>query len=162
MNSEKKAIQRYLQGEKPKAIYTDLNRSKKWFLKWLKRYQTGQKDWYKDQPRAPRNIPRRITESNRQRIIQVRQKLESEPYAQIGASAIKWELSKAGFDFPSDRTIHRVLKHEGLVKKKLHIFPKELSIRILLKLSILITFIRPILLARARLKAMVNLRSPEI
>ena len=113
----KKAIQRYLQGEKPKAIYTDLNRSKKWFFKWLKRYQTGQKDWHKDQPRAPRNIPRRIPESNSQRIIQVRQKLESEPYAQIGGSAIKWELSKAGFDFPSDRTIHRVLKREGLVKK---------------------------------------------
>jgi transposase len=113
----KKAIQRYEQGEKPKAIYTDLKRSKKWFFKWLQRYQSGEKDWYKDQSRAPKNSPRRISGSDKQRIIEVRKKLESQPFAQTGASAIKWELSKSGFSFPSDRTINRVLKREGLVKK---------------------------------------------
>ncbi len=51
----KKAIQRYVQGEKPKSIYTDLKRSKKWFFKWLQRYRTGEKGWYKDQSRAPTN-----------------------------------------------------------------------------------------------------------
>ena len=51
-----KAIQRYVQGDKPKAIYTDLKRSKKWFFKWLQRYQTGEKDWYKDQSRAPKTV----------------------------------------------------------------------------------------------------------
>ena len=113
----KKAIQRYLQGEKPKTIYTDIKRSKKWFFKWLRRYQTGQKDWYKGQSRAPLNSPRRICKTEKQRIIEVRKKLESEPFAQTGASAIKWELSKSGLSFPSDRTINRVLKSEGLVKK---------------------------------------------
>jgi putative transposase len=45
----KTAIRRYvLGGESPKAIYNSLNRSKKWFFKWLKRYQTGGMDWYKD------------------------------------------------------------------------------------------------------------------
>lgn len=114
----KKAIQRYVLGEKPKTIYTDLKRSKKWFFKWLRRYQTGEKDWYKDQSRAPANIARRISHTDKQRIIEVRKKLESQPFAQTGASAIKWELSKSGFSFPSDRTINRVLKREGLVKKK--------------------------------------------
>ena len=113
----KKAIQRYVQGEKPKVIYTDLNRSKKWFFKWLKRFQSGAPDWYKDQSRAPTNSPRRISQTDKQRIIEVRKKLESQPFAQTGASAIKWELSKSGFSFPSDRTINRVLKREGLVKK---------------------------------------------
>ncbi len=113
----KKAIQRYVQGEKPKAIYTDLKRSKKWFFKWLRRYQTGEKDWYKDQSRAPTNSPRRTSQTDKQRIIEVRKKLESQLLAQTGASAIKWELSKSGFGFPSDRTINRVLKREGLVKK---------------------------------------------
>ena len=112
-----KAIQRYLQGEKPKSIYTDCKRSKKWFFKWLKRYQTGQKDWYKDQSRAPLNSPEKIHEVEKKRIIEVRKKLELEPFAQTGASAIKWELKKSGFGFPSDRTINRVLKREGLVKK---------------------------------------------
>ena len=112
-----KAIQRYVQGDKPKAIYTDLKRSKKWFFKWLQRYQTGEKDWYKDQSRAPKNSPKRISGTDKQRIIEVRKKLESQLFAQTGASAIKWELSKSGFNFPSDRTINRVLKREGLVKK---------------------------------------------
>ncbi len=45
----KQAIKRYRDIEKPKSIYTDLNRSKYWFYKWLKRHQSGEADWYKDQ-----------------------------------------------------------------------------------------------------------------
>jgi len=111
------AIQRYLQGEKPKSIYTDLQRPKKWFFKWLKRYQGGDRDWYKDRSRAPLHSPGRIAGVDQQRIVEVRKRLESETFAQTGASAIKWELRKVGQTFPSDRTIHRILKREGLVKK---------------------------------------------
>ena len=119
MDSEirKTAIKRYLGGEKPKSIYSDLTRSKKWFFKWLKRYQGGDKDWHKDQSKAPKKSPKRISGTDTQRIIETRKRLETERFAQTGASAIKWELSKSGFDFPSDRTINRVLKREGLVKK---------------------------------------------
>ena len=113
----KQAIQRYRNNEKPKSIYTDLNRSKFWFFKWLKCYQSGAPDWYKDQSRAPHTRPTSLSEIDKQRIISVRQRLESQKFAQTGASAIKWELSKSGFSFPSDRTINRVLKREGLVKK---------------------------------------------
>ena len=113
----KQAIQRYLNNEKPKAIYTDLNRSKYWFFKWLKRYKSGDADWYKDQSRAPHSRPTALGEIDKQRIISVRERLESLKFAQTGASAIKWELSKSGFSFPSDRTISRVLEREGLVKK---------------------------------------------
>lgn len=113
----KKAINLYLKGATPKSIYSELNRSKNWFFKWLKRYQTGEPDWYKDKSRAPKRQPAAISEVDRQRIISVRARLDSQKFAQIGVSAIKWELSKAGFGFPSDRTINRVLKKEGLVKK---------------------------------------------
>ena len=55
----KKAITLYLEGESPKSIYSKLKRSKEWFFKWLKRYQTGDPDWYKDKSRAPKeNLPR--------------------------------------------------------------------------------------------------------
>ena len=120
MNEEeirKTAIRRHLKGENPKAIYTDLERSKKWFFKWLKRYQTGQDDWCKDQPTAPLRKPTQIDETEKQRIISIRNRLESQRFAQVGVSAIKWELSKLGLPFPSDRTINRILKREGLVKK---------------------------------------------
>ena len=113
----KKAISLYLKGETPKSIYTELKRSKNWFFKWLKRYQTGDPDWYKDKSTVPKRQPAAIGKVDRERIICVRTRLEAQKFAQIGASAIKWELAKSGFGFPSDRTINRVLKKEGLVKK---------------------------------------------
>jgi transposase len=111
------AIRRYLKGESPKSIYTDLNRSKNWFFKWLRRYKSGEPNWYQDRSRAPIRRPAEISEAEKQRIISVRTHLESQRFSQIGSSAIKWELSKSGFGFPSDSTIKRVLKSEGLIKK---------------------------------------------
>jgi transposase-like protein len=112
------AIERYhKKGESPKSIYEDLKRTKQWFFKWLKRYQSGDPYWYKSKSRAPLYRPFQIDETRRQQIISVREHLESENFTQIGVSAIKWELKKACIEFPSDRTINRVLKNEGLVKK---------------------------------------------
>jgi len=45
----KDAIERYLKGELPKTIYSELHRSKYWFFKWLKRFRSGRPDWYQDQ-----------------------------------------------------------------------------------------------------------------
>ena len=113
----KTAVNRYLKGETPKSIYTDLKRSKNWFFKWLKRYKSGEPEWYKDKSKAPVNRPAAISKVERQRIISTRIHLESQKFAQIGPSAIKWELSKSGYSLPSDSTIKRVLKSEGLIKK---------------------------------------------
>jgi len=113
----KTAINRYLEGEPPKFIYLDLKRSKSWFFKWLNRYQSGDANWYKDKSKAPLCQPTKTSEIERQRIISVRTRLESQKFAQVGTSAIKWELHKSGDGLPSDSTINRVLKSEGLVKK---------------------------------------------
>jgi len=113
----KTAVERYLKGESPKSIYTDLKRSKNWFFKWLQRYKSGGPEWYQDNSRAPIKRPTEINEIQRQRIISVRTHLESQRFAQIGPSAIKWELSKSGHSLPSDSTIKRILKSEGLIKK---------------------------------------------
>ena len=113
----KTAVKRYLKGESPKSIYTDLGRSKYWFFKWLKRFKSGDPNWYENKSKAPILRPNKIDKTVRQRIISTRTHLESQKFAQIGPSAIKWELSKSGFKFPSDSTIKRVLKSEGLSKK---------------------------------------------
>ena len=115
----KQAVERYLNGEEPKEIYSDLRRSKKWFFKWLKRFQTGDLAWYKDRPKAPLRRATKTSNKKRQLIVSIRKQLESQRFAQMGVSAIKWELSKLGLDFPSDSTINRILKEEGLVKKNL-------------------------------------------
>ena len=115
----KQAVERYLNGEKPKEIYSDLKRSKKWFFKWLRRFQSGDLAWYKDRSKAPLRRATKTSNKKRQLIVSIRERLESDPFAQVGVSAIKWELSKLGIDFPSDSTINRILKKEGLVKKNL-------------------------------------------
>ncbi|MGD9207385.1 MAG: helix-turn-helix domain-containing protein [Syntrophobacterales bacterium] len=115
--TRKQAILRYVNGASPKSIYTDLKRSKYWFFKWLKRFQNGDLYWYKDRSKVPLRSPTKTSKRVEQLIVSIREQLESEPFAQIGVSAIKWELSKLGVDFPSDSTINRILKKEGLVKK---------------------------------------------
>jgi hypothetical protein len=111
------AIERYIKGDPPKQIYEALRRTKPWFFKWLKRYQSGDPHWYRSQSTAPRHKRTRLSDVDRRRIVKIRQELEAQSFAQIGVSAIKWELHKAGTSIPADRTINRILKQEGLVKK---------------------------------------------
>lgn len=112
-----KAIKRFIDGEPPKMIYEDLGRTKQWFFKSLKRYRSGDPHWYRSRSQAPRGRPTQISDVERQRIISIRNQLERHSFAQTGVLAIKWELHKAGVEIPSDRTINRLLKQEGLVKK---------------------------------------------
>lgn len=113
----KLAIEQYLRGKSPISIYREMGRSKKWFFKWVHRYHSGDADWYRDQPKIPRSHPRQIHPDTRKLIISIRTQLEEHPYAQVGTSAIKWEFKKLGLTPPSDSTINRVLRREGLVKK---------------------------------------------
>jgi putative transposase len=115
----KTAIMEYMKGEPPKEIYTWLNRSKKWFFKWLKRYQTGNAEWYKEHSRAPKSQARETLREQKELVLTARKRLEEKRFAQVGSSAIKWELHKMGASFPSDRTINRILKREGLTKKNI-------------------------------------------
>ncbi len=71
----KKAILRYINGEPPRAIYDDLNRSKKWFFKWLRRYQAGEADWYRDGSRAPLRRSTQTSEERRALIVSTRKGL---------------------------------------------------------------------------------------
>jgi len=123
----KMAVEQYLQGKTPISIYQEMGRSKKWFFKWLHRYQSGDTLWYRERPRMPHSHPRQIHPDTHQLVTNIRIQLEQHPYAQVGTSAIKWEFKKLGITPPSDRTINRILKREGLVKKKLRILPKEWS-----------------------------------
>lgn len=113
----KLAVEQFLRGRKPASIYREMGRSKKWFFKWLGRYHSGDAHWYRDLSKAPRAHPHQIDPHTRKLIIKLRTQLDEHPYAQIGTSAIKWEFRKLGLTPPSDSTINRVVRKEGLVKK---------------------------------------------
>lgn len=126
----KMAIKQYLQDRSPSSIYREMGRSKKWFFKWLHRYQSGDTMWYQDHPTRPRSHPSQTSAEIRKLIINIRTSLEEHPYAQIGTSAIKWECEKLGITPPSDSAINRILKQEGLIKKN-SLYPQGSSISLL-------------------------------
>ena len=112
----KMAMEQFLKGKSPASICGDLGRSRPWFYKWLHRYQSRQDDWFKDESKAPHH-PNKTSEDTQKLVTNIRLQLEENPFAQIGVSAIQWELRKLGVPPPPDWTINRILKREGLVKK---------------------------------------------
>jgi len=112
----KMAIEQHLQGKSPVFIYREMGKSKYWFFKWLRRYQDGDAEWFKDKPKIPHHHPHTTPQEIQNLVKNIRIQLE-DSYAQVGTSAIKWEFKKLGVTPPSDRTVHRILKREGLVKK---------------------------------------------
>jgi putative transposase len=79
----KEAIKCYLKGECPKSVYTDLKRSKNWFFKWLRRYDSGDSQWYKGNFRGPKTRTTALSENEKRRIIPTRIHLELQPLDQI-------------------------------------------------------------------------------
>jgi transposase-like protein len=41
------AVNRYIRGDKPANIYGEMNRSETWLFKWVKRFKSGDRKWYK-------------------------------------------------------------------------------------------------------------------
>jgi len=112
------AMQRFLSGESISSICRDFRRSRKWFYKWQKRYESGNPYWYKDESREPQNKPQKIDPKVEEAIIQVRSKLAQDKFARIGPQMIDWELRRLGYDPPPAlSTIKRVLRRNKLVKK---------------------------------------------
>ena len=116
--ARKTAIQLHNDGIPPVEIYTRLDRSKRWFFKWLRRYRSGDAEWYKEHSRAPARVLNKTPESIEKSILMARNKLESSKYAQIGSLAIQWELKSMGIEPPPTWTIDRVLKRSDAVREK--------------------------------------------
>ena len=81
----------------------------------VKRYKTGDKNWFKDQSKTPKHIPKKLDEKMEQLIVSVRERLENTKFAQIGASSIAWQIRKLGNTPPPSWTINRVLKRNGCI-----------------------------------------------
>jgi hypothetical protein len=123
----KQVIQQFLEGERAVDIYRKNNRSKTWFKKWLKRYQTGQKNWYKDLPRGPPVIHNKTEDKIEQVVVKIRKSLmegseDSTRYSFVGDEAIRFRMEGLGYEpseIPSQSTIKRIIKRNKLrINKK--------------------------------------------
>lgn len=122
----KQAVVMYLSGHTPAGICNELNKSRPWFYKWLKRYQANHKDdWFIEQSRRPHTVDKKIDRDIENRVIQIRQKLENISYAQIGAISIQWEFKKLNIEPPPVWTIDRIIKKHNLTRKKLKSSKKQ-------------------------------------
>jgi len=91
----KEAIRRYNTGEKITFIVKSLKKTRQWFYNWLARYKERVDDesWYIGYSTAPREKPTKVKKSVENQVIQIRQKLEDQHFAQTGAIAIQYDWS---------------------------------------------------------------------
>jgi putative transposase len=115
----REAARRRLAGESPEAIASDLGRSRQWVAEWAGRYDPEDPGWAAGRSRAPRHVANRTPEDVCERVLAVRARLAENPWAQVGAGAIAWELSKLGGPaVPPRRTIEEILRRAGVTGRQ--------------------------------------------
>jgi len=109
----REAVRRRLAGESPEAIARDLGRTRQWVGKWTRRYDPADPGWADGRSRAARRIANRTPAEVEAQLLEVRARLEENPWAQVGAPAVAWELEKLGAVVPPLRTIEAILERAG-------------------------------------------------
>lgn len=116
------AITRYLAEEKPVTVYTELGMSKKWFYKWLNRFKTGKKSWFKALSRVPKHSPNQVDGQIEQTVVKIRTVLmegqgNEYKYSCVGPEAIQFHMEELGYEqteIPSLSTVKRIIKRNKL------------------------------------------------
>ena len=112
------AVERFLNGEKPKSIYTSLGRSRSWLYKWIKRFKPDNPSWHKSESTKPYSNPTRTTSEIEEIVKIIRLNLYNQDLF-YGPQAILWELEDLNVEpLPSLSTIKRILKRHGLTHRR--------------------------------------------
>jgi putative transposase len=118
IGARREAARRRLAGESPRAIARDLGRTRQWVAKWAARYDPHDSSWAEGRSRAPKRVVNRTAAGVEAQVLEVRAPLEANPWAQVGAPAIAWELEKLGVAVPPARTIEEILKRAGATRRE--------------------------------------------
>jgi len=110
----REAVRRRLAGESPEVIARELGRTRQWVGKWTARYDPDDPGWAQGRSHAARRVANRTDVEVEAQVLAVRAKLEANPWAQVGAPAVAWELEKLGAVVPPLRTIERILGRTGV------------------------------------------------
>jgi hypothetical protein len=114
----REAARRRLAGESPRAIARDVGRTRQWVAKWAARYDPHDPGWAEGRSRAPGRVANRTAREVEAQVLEVRKRLEENPWAQVGAPAIGWELEKLGAVVVPQRTIEEILERAGATKRQ--------------------------------------------
>jgi len=87
----KRAVERYLRGEKAGTICVCLGRTEQWLYKWLRRFREEDAQWYRERSRRPTQIPLRVSEKIEEIVKYIRLELYNRGEF-CGAQAIRWRL----------------------------------------------------------------------
>lgn len=112
------AVRRYEAKEPVTAICRSLGKTRQWLYKWLQRKAELSQCY------IPRRVHNRTPVEIEEAVIRARKELQATKYAQIGVNAINWQLHLQGISALPSSTIKRILKREGLQRKKEPYIPK--------------------------------------
>lgn len=113
----REAVRRRMAGESPAEIARSLGRTRQWVAKWVRRHEAGNERWAEGARRGPRRAANRTPAGVEALVLCVRERLAENPWAQLGAPAIAWELEKLGAAVPPLRTIERILQRGGVTER---------------------------------------------
>jgi transposase len=98
---------------------TQVGRTRQWVNKWLREYREHGDDALVGRSRAPKTQPTKTPPGVAAKILEIRESLDDNPVANVGALTILSELERAGFTpIPSLRTIERILHTAGVTRKR--------------------------------------------
>ncbi|MFA5786640.1 MAG: helix-turn-helix domain-containing protein [Actinomycetota bacterium] len=116
--ARRQAVIRALSGEPVGKVAADLGRTERWVRKWVARYDPADQDWAQSLSCAPKTVANRTPEGLEHLVVEIRQHLMANQWAQVGAGAIAWEISKLGLDPPESWTIERILARAKVAKRR--------------------------------------------
>jgi putative transposase len=114
----REAVRRRLAGESPEEIARSLGRTRQWVAKWVSRHDPADGDWAAGRKRGPARAPHRTAVETETLVLAVRERLVANPWAQVGADAISWELEKLGVEPPPRRTVERIIARAGATRRR--------------------------------------------
>lgn len=95
-----------------------LNCSRRWFYKWLKRYQSNEPQWFIEHSRKPKTKKKKTDTKTEQLILETRKQLMTTPFMQYGPQAIFYHLKMRNIVPPPVWSIARLLKQNEVTHKK--------------------------------------------
>jgi len=112
-----RAVQRFLNGEKPESVCASPGRSKSWLYKWVERYITEDSSWSENRSKQPLSVASRTPKEIEEIVRMNRLNLYNRDLF-CGARAIRREMEEPGVKpLPSLRTINRILSRNELTHR---------------------------------------------